>query len=313
MLLVFTPTFKTSSSAAPPGGLRISDNVHNFIENGPIGYDNSFIDNSRHALIICPPQRVLALPLGAHPAPPPANIVTVQGPPVLPVRHLPAPACNGPARGPHSSGRPARPPRRGGACAGSRARSATGRSPLHPGRSNRLLKIKKKISKKKVFFSNKVFSNKIKTGKRKAFRKHGQHHLANQRPHHHWQAGSSRPSAAPAPSRRNPNSIPVPARPTIRIRVIHAASGAQTRSRLSPATVPTAQAAPPPPPPPAPPPPPQRAHLSAAAKPTPKVKTESRGLPDRAQLSARSFRRHLDLLGGWSPERPFRRPTAGQQ
>ena len=52
MLLVFTPTFKTSSSAAPPGGLRISDNVHNFIENGPIGYDNSFIDNSRHALII---------------------------------------------------------------------------------------------------------------------------------------------------------------------------------------------------------------------------------------------------------------------
>ena len=34
MLLVFTPTFKTSSSAAPPGGLRVSDNVHNFIENG---------------------------------------------------------------------------------------------------------------------------------------------------------------------------------------------------------------------------------------------------------------------------------------
>ena len=53
MLLTFTPTFKTSSSAAPPGGFRpISDNVHNFIENGPIGYDNSFIDNSRHALII---------------------------------------------------------------------------------------------------------------------------------------------------------------------------------------------------------------------------------------------------------------------
>ena len=58
MLLTFTPTFKTSSSAAPPGGFRpISDNVHNFIENGPIGYDNSFIDNSRHALIIsCPVQ-----------------------------------------------------------------------------------------------------------------------------------------------------------------------------------------------------------------------------------------------------------------
>ena len=91
MLLTFTPTFKTSSSAAPPGGFRpISDNVHNFIENGPIGYDNSFIDNSRHALIIsCPVQRVLALPLGAHRAPPPANIVTVQGPPVLPVWHLP--------------------------------------------------------------------------------------------------------------------------------------------------------------------------------------------------------------------------------
>ena len=111
MLLVFTPTFKTSSSAAPPGGLRISDNVHNFIENGPIGYDNSFIDNSRHALIICPPQRVLALPLGAHLAPPPANIVTVQGPPVQPVRHLPAPACNGPARGPRSSGMGGEQPR----------------------------------------------------------------------------------------------------------------------------------------------------------------------------------------------------------